>query len=126
LALDSFRGRKVLLVFSDPLCIPCVELAAKLEEIHRLGAPAVLMIGRGDPDANRRWAAEHKTTFPTVLQKHWEISREYRIFATPVGYLLDEEGILISDVLIGVDAIVSAASSKEAQTTAWRKVLTPQ
>ena len=29
--------------------------------------------------------------FPVVLQKHWEISREYALFATPIGYLINEE-----------------------------------
>jgi len=35
LSLESFRGRRVLLVFSDPHCGPCAELAVKLERQWR-------------------------------------------------------------------------------------------
>jgi len=125
LSLASFRGHKVLLVFSDPACSPCDELAVKLEQLHRRRSDLrVLMIGRGDPEANRRKAAEHKITFPVALQRHWEISRRYRMFATPIGYQIDAEGFLISNVLVGVDAIVEAAS--KAWTSARTKVLASQ
>jgi peroxiredoxin len=111
--LDSFRGRNVLLVFSDPACGPCNELAPKLEQIHRRRKDlSVLMISRGDPEANRHKIEEHGITFPVVLQKHWEISRAYGMFATPIAYFIDEAGILTSDVLIGSDAIGKAAGGK--------------
>src|SRR5262249_6533423 len=35
LALADLRGRRVLLVFSDPKCGPCDELAPRLQELHR-------------------------------------------------------------------------------------------
>ena len=50
IALDQFRGRKVLLVFSDPHCGPCDELApdlVKLHRKHRDNGMAVVMVGRG-------------------------------------------------------------------------------
>ena len=29
-----------------------------------------------------------------MLQKQWEVSLQYAMFATPIGYLIDEQGIL--------------------------------
>ena len=45
-------------------------------------------------------------TFPVVLQKQWEVSRDYAFFATPVAYLIDAHGIIVADVAVGVDAVV--------------------
>jgi peroxiredoxin len=127
LSLASFRGHRVLLVFSDPACDPCDELAVKLEHLHRRREDLrVLMIGRGDPEANRRKASEHKITFPVALQRHWEVSRLYGMFATPIGYLINQEGFLISNVLVGVDAILEAAAAKNAHINARTKVLASQ
>jgi peroxiredoxin len=127
LSLTSFRGHRVLLVFSDPACHPCGELAVKLEQIHRRrGDFRVLMIGRGDPEVNRRQAIEHQVTFPVVLQRHWEISRLYGMFATPIGYWIDEEGFLISNVLVGADAILEAAAAKGAPAKTRSKVSASQ
>src|SRR5262249_6151631 len=54
--LEDYRGRKVLLVFSDPHCGPCEELAPHLVRIHRQHRDdglAVLMVTRGDLEENR-------------------------------------------------------------------------
>jgi peroxiredoxin len=118
LSLEQFRGRPVLLVFSDPQCGPCSQLMPHLEQFHRrTGEVQVLMISRGEPEANRAKAAEHGLTFPILLQKQWEISRAYGMFATPIAYLLDEEGETIADVAVGVEAILTllagAAAARE-------------
>ena len=44
-----------------------------------------------------------------MLQKQWEISLQYGMFATPIGYLVDEQGILASDVAVGVEPILALA-----------------
>jgi peroxiredoxin len=108
LSLEEFRGRQVLLVFSDPDCGPCDELAPALEEFHRRDGDdgvRVLMIGRRDPALNRRKCAEQGLTFPVLLQRNWEISLLYAKFATPIAYLIDEHGVLSTDVVIGVEPI---------------------
>ena len=42
-----------------------------------------------------------------VLQPHWEISRRYAMFATPIAYLIDEVGVIAGDVAVGEDAILN-------------------
>ena len=112
LSLSDFRGRRVLLVFSDPDCRPCMQLAPRLEQIHRSSRDLhVLMVSRGSAEDNRAKVAELELSFPLVLQRHWEISKLYAMFATPIGHLIDENGIIISDVAAGGDPILKLASS---------------
>lgn len=111
LALEAYRGRRVLLVFSDPECGPCEQLAPELERLHRDRPDlAVLMVSRRDPEANRRKVDALGLTFPVALQKGWEVSLKYAIFATPVGYLIDEHGVIAADVAVGVEPILSLVS----------------
>jgi hypothetical protein len=65
------------------------------------------MVSKGDEEANRAKAAQHGLTFPIVLQRQWEISREYGKFATPIAYLIDAEGIISKEVAVGVDPILA-------------------
>jgi peroxiredoxin len=113
LALDEHRGRQVLLVFSDPDCGPCNQLAPELERLHRSSFDLqVLMVSRGGLETNRRKVSEHQLTFPVILQHRWEISREYGIFATPIAYLIDEWGFIMADVAVGGDAILALAKER--------------
>jgi peroxiredoxin len=138
-SLEELRGRRVLLVFSDPHCGPCNYLAPRLEEFHRAtlsqkpevgrvtpcaksdeglegGAdraarPAsprvvVVMISRGEQKENRAKVNEHGLTFTVLLQRQWEISRLYAMFATPMAYLIDKDGVITNHVAVGLEAIL--------------------
>src|SRR5262249_49864975 len=110
LSLSGLRGRRVLLVFSDPHCGPCAELAPRLQEGHQGRADlSVLGISRGDAEENRAKAAKLGLSYPIVLQQKWEVSLKYAMFATPIGYLIDEQGVLASDVAVGIEPILSLA-----------------
>jgi peroxiredoxin len=88
ISLDDYRGRPVLLVFSDPQCGPCEALAPSLVRLAcEQSGLQVLMVSRGDVEANR--AKARSFPFPVALQDGWQLSREYGIFATPVAVLLD-------------------------------------
>lgn len=113
-SLDRYRGRKVLMVFSDPHCGPCDGLApdlVRLHQAHRNNGLDLLLISRGDPEENRVKAERYGFEFPMLLQKKWEISKQYGIFATPVGFLIDEEGVIARDVARGADEILALVSS---------------
>lgn len=110
-SLDDFRGRRVLLVFSDPHCGPCEALGAELarfEHEHR-GYLALIMVGRGDIAENRQKAEQHGIKFAVVIQDKWRLSKEYGIFSTPVAFLIDEDGVIAKDVAVGADAILALA-----------------
>jgi peroxiredoxin len=108
-ALEDFRGRKVFLVFSDPHCGPCEQLAPHLVSLHSRheGDPALILVGRGEPQENRRKAEDLSFEFPVVVQRKWEISKEYGIFATPVAFLIDEDGVISRDVAKGFEEILA-------------------
>lgn len=107
-ALTDFRGRPVLLVFSDPTCLPCQALAPELQRLHRARGEElrVVMVSRGDPERNRERVREHGLTFPALLQRGWEVSKAYGTFAMPVGYLLDERGVIVKDAGVGKDGVL--------------------
>jgi len=111
-SLSDYLGRRVLLVFSDPHCGPCDELAPELAQLHqqhsRNGLQFIL-VGRGDRAENRRKAERFGIRFPVVLQDRWKLSKEYGIFATPVAFLVGEDGVLLQDVAVGPEAITALA-----------------
>jgi peroxiredoxin len=110
LSLANLRGERVLLIFTDPDCGPCDELAPRLQELH-ITRPdlRVVVISRRDADATRAKAESLGLTYPIVLQKQWEISLKYGMFATPIGYLIDEQGTVLKDVAVGVAPILALA-----------------
>jgi len=111
-SLEDYRGRKLLLVFTDPHCGPCDQIAPELARLHRqhqANGLALVMVGRGDADENRKKARKNEFDFPVVLQKNWELSKQYGIFATPVAFLIDEAGVISCDVAIGADSILELA-----------------
>jgi peroxiredoxin len=110
LSPSEFRGRPLLLVFSDPDCAPCNVLAPQLERWSRAEGAQVVMVSRGDIEANQAKIAEHRLSFPVGLQRHWEISRLYAMFATPIAYLIDGEGIIAAPVAKGPQAILDLSS----------------
>ena len=123
-SLEDYRGRRVLLVFTDPHCGPCDALApelVRLDQAHRDNGLALLMIGRGDAEENRQKAEQHGLRFPVALQKRWEVSRAYGIFATPVGFLIDEQGVIAADVAMGAEAILGLAQGQLADGGAGRE-----
>ena len=108
LSLSDLRGQCALLVFSDPNCGPCDELAPQLEKIHQERPDLqVLMVSRRDAEATRAKAIKLGLSFPIVMQDQWEISLKYAMFATPIGYLIDEQGLIQSDVAVGVRPILA-------------------
>jgi peroxiredoxin len=115
IALSDYAGRRLLLVFSDPACAPCLELLPRLQAAARLSDLPVVVVSRGSADANRRKLAESGVTFPVALQAHWEISRLYANFATPVAYLIDEHGRIGSAVASGATAILALLSTGDSE-----------
>ena len=115
-SLGDYRGRRVLLVFSDPQCGPCDELAphlARLHQKHRSNGLSVLLVGRGSIEENRKKAEQFGFQFPVVLQDKWKLSKEYGIFATPVAFLIRENGVIAKDVAVGTNAILALAGDGE-------------
>jgi peroxiredoxin len=118
-ALEDYRGQHVLLVFSDPRCQPCDELAPRLARLHTEhgdSSLALILIGRGDAEENRRKVEQFGIKFPVVVQEKWRLSKKYGIFMTPVAFLVGEDGVIARDVVIGPDAILALAQEELTRT----------
>ena len=113
LSLSHYRGRRVLLLFSDPKCAPCNALLPDVQRRYAAGSEVdVVMVSRGDYAANASKIAELRVTFPVVLQRQWEISRLYGMFATPIAFLVDEQGTIAAPVAIGAQRILALIPEK--------------
>ena len=73
------------------------------------------MISKGEPKENRAKVKEHGLTFPVVLQQQWEVSRRYAMFATPIAYLINEQGVIAADVAVGVEPILALLTDANSQ-----------
>ena len=106
-ALADYRGKRVLLVFSDVDCGPCQAMLPDLVTLaEKQGEKLqVLMVSRGNKEANKRKAEAFCFPFPVMIQKGWQISKLYGMFATPIAYLIDESGIIERDVAAGAEPI---------------------
>jgi peroxiredoxin len=72
------------------------------------------MVTRGDLEENRSKADRHGFAFPVAVQDRWSLSKEYGIFAMPVAFLIDEEGVILKDVALGVAEIRALVSEEVA------------
>ncbi len=108
-ALVDYRGKRVLLVFSDVTCGPCEAMSPDLVKLAEKKGDKlqVLMISRGDVEANRQKAQAFGYPFPVLRQKNWEISKLFGMFATPIAFLIDENGVIEKDVAAGPEPILN-------------------
>ena len=120
LALEDLRGRRVLLVFSDPHCGPCNELAPQLEKFYRQNKPNTRP---PSPRPSPPGKGESSPAVEVVMQQQWEISRRYSMFATPVAHLIDESGVMTHGVAVGVDPILNLLTRAKATAAAFSTAL---
>jgi peroxiredoxin len=123
ISLEQYRGRRVLLVFSDPHCGPCNQLAPYLARAYgRRGATTteIVMVSRGEIEDNRRKADRYGFEFPVVVQDRWKLSRKYGIFATPVAFLIGEDSCIERAVAVGFDQIRNLLHDEFASSSVQR------
>jgi len=119
-SLQEYRGRQVILFFSDPQCGPCDELAPHLVRLYRERASdglSIVVVGRGSVEENRRKAQQYGMDFPVLLQdRKWRVSKAYDILATPAAFLIREDGVIASDPAVGSDAILTLVRNGRVQS----------
>jgi peroxiredoxin len=114
ISLDDYRGRRVMIVFSDPKCKPCHALMPELIELHRRTPDIeIVIISRGNIEAVRAEFEAQPVPFPVAVQKSWEVSRRYAMFATPIAYVIDEAGKIAGDVAGGPEPILILLASAQ-------------
>ncbi len=106
--LDQLRApdRPVLLLFTDPDCVPCSELMPEVGRwVHEYADElTIALVSRGGAAANRDKAAEHR--IPRILlQDDREIAGLYNATATPTGLAIAADGTVLLPAAPGADAI---------------------
>jgi peroxiredoxin len=131
-SLEEFRGRRMLLIFFSPDCAFCQEMAPRIAALPwdgGEGRPVPLLISLGDAGKNRAFMDEHQIRCQVLLQDGVEgaVAAAYHAEGTPVGYLIDEQGAIMTRVAAGGDILVLAAKAarpparKEVAPMRWRK-----
>lgn len=106
LALRDCLGSPFVLVFSDPHCAPCQQLASDLNlAAARYGRLPMLIVSRGTAEENSKKLGPDVLTFPPIIQEGWNLSRIYATFKLPSAYLISEDGIIQSELVVGPAAI---------------------
>ena len=102
--LDEFKGRTLLLYFSNHGCKPCVGVKKELEEIIRSGKCPVEIIGF-NLDGEASWKAGSKSR-PVIWPEFNELKGSFGLFrrfetpGVPTFVVVSEEGIIL-DVWTG-------------------------
>jgi len=103
-ALETFRGKPLVINFFASWCDPCREEMPLINELAFKGAKDgynVLGIAVEDSRAAvTEYARESKLLFPIALDLNSTVKRSYRIFGPPATFFIDGQGI-IRDVVLG-------------------------
>src|SRR4051794_6253788 len=111
-SLAHWRGRRVLLVFFNPRCGFCEQMAAGLAALKADGSegrPIPVLITSGDPEENRRFMDQHGIRCPVLVEQKGEVSSRYQAAGTPMGYLIDEEGAIATPLAVGAEDLLALA-----------------
>jgi uncharacterized membrane protein YphA (DoxX/SURF4 family) len=114
--LDSLRavGLPVLLLFTDPQCGPCIELAPEVARWQRehSGDLVIAVIEHGQDDAGPLDPDEDQRR-TVLLQEDSEVAELYRARGTPTAVLVGADGTIASGVAGGrgqIEALVARMS----------------
>lgn len=111
-SLDSFRGKRLLVHFWATWCGVCRREFGTLNAVNRklAGDEALVSVvaDSDDPDAVRRFVAEHGIEYPVLLATD-EALRAFHVDTFPTNYYVDPTGIVRSHT-IGMSTRVAVSS----------------
>jgi len=96
--LSDHRGKPVFINFYASWCIPCGGEVGDLEKVYNAFAKEkVAFIGVAIQDTEtkaRAFVAKYQLTYPTSIDKSGSIKRAYGVYAMPVSFFIDKNGII--------------------------------
>ena len=99
LALETLRGKLVLLDFWATWCVPCHKQMKDLKKILREyeGKDLVVLgLNNEELDVTRKFLETHKSTYPMLVDVGGELMSLYGVSNLPVLVLLDRSGNIVS------------------------------
>lgn len=109
-ALAEFYDAPTLAIFWNPQCGFCERMLPGLkafEENPPAGAPRLVVISSGEPDASR----EQQLRSPVLLDPDARAAAAFDAHGTPMGVLI-ENGRIVSAVAAGADAVLELARAR--------------
>lgn len=99
-------GRGLVVVVTDPGCGACEPLLPEIGRLQRDPQTPVplVMISRGDHDANLAKAREHGLE-PVLIEEEFEVSRALGIHGAPGAVRLDAEGRYLAKPSMGTERV---------------------
>jgi thiol-disulfide isomerase/thioredoxin/uncharacterized membrane protein YphA (DoxX/SURF4 family) len=107
---SALDGEERVLLFWDPGCGFCRRMVPDLQALERdepAVAESLVLVSRGDPDANRSYGL----AAPILLEQSFELGPKVGIQGTPSAVRVDSEGKVASEVAVGADAVLALARS---------------
>lgn len=111
--LADLRGEAVLVLFWSPDCGYCQRMLPDLAAWAAdppAGAPRLLVVSRGDPEANRAMGLRA----PVLLDQRLAAGQAFGTRGTPAAVLVDAEGRIASDVAAGMTAVLALLQGEPA------------
>jgi len=93
--LSDHKGKPVFINFWASWCIPCIEEAAAIEQVHQeYSKKGVVFVGiaiNDTEDKAREFVDEYKLSFATGLDPG-EIHKSYPLYGVPTTLFIDKQG----------------------------------
>lgn len=106
-SLSTNLGRWTLLIFWSPACPACDDVAGALTTVAKTcPGLAVMVVSRGNEQQHFELALLLGADVPVVLQEHRLAARQYQVFETPAGYLIDPAGRIAAPLAAGRKAVL--------------------
>ena len=102
----ALRGRRTLLLFWNPSCGFCQKMLPDVKTWKRpASAPELVVISSGSPEVNRDQGFSAKV----LLDPYFGSTQVFGAAGTPSAVVLDEEGRVASEVVVGAPAVFALA-----------------
>jgi peroxiredoxin len=119
--LEEFKGNEVMLLFWSPSCGHCQDMLSELKEWEAdppEGAPKLLVVSDETVEANKAQGLRS----PVVMDYNYALGDTYGAPGTPSAVLVDAEGRVASEVVVGASAVLELARAGKPRTQGrwWR------
>jgi peroxiredoxin len=100
------HGKPLLLLFTNPMCGPCITLFQEIAEWQRLHTDqlTIALITRGTIKENFISVARNGLGY-VLFQGDEPVSNKYRAMYTPTGVIVNADGTIGSEVAAGADGV---------------------